>query len=180
MSRSIKASDINYRNILGRHISQVLSLFPWIHNFMLLLLSSSIELKYVCMRAYVMMTSSNGNILLVSGPLWGESTGHRWISPRKDQWRGALIFSLICAWRNGWANNRGAGDLRRHRAHYEVTVMIVLSLYWLVLLYSQSRHTLKRFSRYPVSHSKHVSPGHVWQLSIVKHPEKYNILETLL
>ena len=44
-------------------------------------------------------------------------------SPHKGQWRGALIFSLICAWINGWVNNREAGDLRRHRAHYDVTVM---------------------------------------------------------
>ena len=28
---------------------------------------------------YIMMTSSNGNIFRVTGPLWGESTGHRWI-----------------------------------------------------------------------------------------------------
>ena len=34
-------------------------------------------------------------------------------SPHKDQWRGALMFSLICAWINGWVNNREAGDLRR-------------------------------------------------------------------
>ena len=33
------------------------------------------------------------------------------------------IFSLICPWKNGWANNRNAGDLRHHRAHYDVTVM---------------------------------------------------------
>ena len=33
------------------------------------------------------------------------------------------MFSLICAWTNDWANNRDAGDLRRHRAHYDVTVM---------------------------------------------------------
>ena len=26
-----------------------------------------------------MMMSSNGNIFRVTGPLWGESTGHRWI-----------------------------------------------------------------------------------------------------
>ena len=32
-------------------------------------------------------------------------------------------FSLICACVNGWANNREAGDLRRHCAHYDVTVM---------------------------------------------------------
>ena len=44
-------------------------------------------------------------------------------SPHKGQWRGALMFSLIFAWINGWVNNREAGDLRRHRAHYDVTVM---------------------------------------------------------
>ena len=50
---------------------------------------------------------------------------HRWPvnSPHKGQWRGALVFSLICAWINGWVNNGEAGDLRRHRAHYDVTVM---------------------------------------------------------
>ena len=42
----------------------------------------------------------------------------------KSQWRGALMLSLICAWINGWGNNRKAGDLRRRRAHYDVTVMI--------------------------------------------------------
>ena len=44
-------------------------------------------------------------------------------SPHKGQWRGALLFSLICAWINGWVNSRKAGDLRHHRAHYDVTVM---------------------------------------------------------
>ena len=44
-------------------------------------------------------------------------------SPHKGQWRGAFIFSLIYAWINGWVNNRGAGDSRCHRAHYDVTVM---------------------------------------------------------
>ena len=52
-------------------------------------------------------------------------------SPCKGQWRGALMFSLICAWINYGVNNGEAGDLRRHRAHYDVTVMfakhIVLS-----------------------------------------------------
>ena len=45
------------------------------------------------------------------------------ISPHKGQWRGALMFSLICAWINGWVNNREAGDLRRYHAHYGVIVM---------------------------------------------------------
>ena len=46
-------------------------------------------------------------------------------SPHKGQWRGALMLSLICAWTNGWVNHRDTGDLRRHRAHYDVIVMIL-------------------------------------------------------
>ena len=45
-------------------------------------------------------------------------------SPHKGQWRGALMFSLICVCINGWVNNREAGDLRRYRAHHDVIVMI--------------------------------------------------------
>ena len=48
-------------------------------------------------------------------------------SPHKRQWRGALMFCLICAWMNGWANKREADNLRRHRAHYHVTVMLCSS-----------------------------------------------------
>ena len=72
--------------------------------------------------ANYMMTSSNGNISHVNGPLWGESTGHQWFPLTK--WQGGLMFSLICAWANGWANNQDASDLRPHRNHYDVTVMI--------------------------------------------------------
>ena len=44
-------------------------------------------------------------------------------SPHKGQWSGALKFSLVWAWTGGWANNRGAGDLRCHRAYYDVTAI---------------------------------------------------------
>ena len=50
--------------------------------------------------------------------------GNSPVTPHKDQWCGSLIFPLICAWINGWVNNREAGDLRRHRAHHDVTVML--------------------------------------------------------
>ena len=40
-------------------------------------------------------------------------------SPHKGQWRGAWI----CARINVWTNNREAGYLRRHRAHYDSIVM---------------------------------------------------------
>ena len=45
--------------------------------------------------------------------------------PHKGQWRGALMFSLIIAWTNGWENGRAAGDFRRHRSHYDVILMLI-------------------------------------------------------
>ena len=60
---------------------------------------------------------------------WSFVWGIHWSpvnSPHKGQWRGALMFSLICAWTNGWVNNRGAVDLRRHRADYDVAVKHIL------------------------------------------------------
>ena len=171
----------------------------------------SATLALLLLRGSVlMMTSSNGNNFQVTRPMWGESTGHQWItltkvsdsglwcfiwsapeqtveqiietpviwdaitliikslvrgslmgrwnpmyhhlsvyyddvikwkhfprywpfvreihrspviSPHKGQWRGALMFSSICVWINGWVNNRDAVALRRHRAHYYVIVM---------------------------------------------------------
>ena len=44
-------------------------------------------------------------------------------SPHKGQCHGTLMFYLICAWINGWVKNRRAVVLRRHRAHYDVSVM---------------------------------------------------------
>ena len=44
-------------------------------------------------------------------------------SPHIGQWRGVLMFSLIYVWINGWVNNGEAGDLRRYRTHYDVTVI---------------------------------------------------------
>ena len=73
-----------------------------------------IHVTYSSSFLLTMMTSSNGNILHVTGHFCGEFKG---------QWRRALMFSLICSWINGWVNNRKAGDLRRHRAHYDVIVM---------------------------------------------------------
>ena len=43
--------------------------------------------------------------------------------PPIGQWRRALMFSFISAQINGWVNTGEAGDLRRHRAHYDAIVM---------------------------------------------------------
>ena len=64
-----------------------------------------------------MMTSSNRNIFRDTGPLCVHRSPVN--SPHRGQWRGALMFSLICAWINDWVNNREAGDLRRHHSNYD-------------------------------------------------------------
>ena len=58
-------------------------------------------------------------------------------SPHKGQWCGALIFSLICTWINGWVNNHEAGDLRRHPVHYDVIVMKWLDFFSMNLMAHQ-------------------------------------------
>ena len=64
-------------------------------------------------------------------------------SPHKVQWRGALMFSLICVWINDLANNHESGDLRRHRAHYDVTVM---------LSYNACKNSMPPFERLNITH----------------------------
>ena len=75
-------------------------------------------------------------------------TGHRW--------RGALMFSLICAWINGSVINREAGDLRRHRSHYNVIVMNYHLSRHQVTTYAPSRHIISRkgllLDFYPETH----------------------------
>ena len=71
-----------------------------------------------------MMTSSNGTIFRVTGPLCGEFTGPRWIPLTK-----ASDAELCCfLWTAPWVNNRESGDLRRHRVHYDVIEMKPLCL----------------------------------------------------
>ena len=76
----------------------------------------------------LMMTSSNGNIFRVTGHLCGEFTG-RGESPAQRPVTGSFDVSLICARINDWVNNREAGDLRRHRGHYDVNVMLTSRSY---------------------------------------------------
>ena len=70
-----------------------------------------------------MMTSSNGNIFRVTGPLCWEFTGYRWIPLTKPSNAELWCFLWSTPWINGKVSNREAGDLRRHRAHYDVIVM---------------------------------------------------------
>ena len=83
-----------------------------------------------CLRDVTfMMTSSNGNIFRVTGPLCGEFTGHRWIPRTKASDAELWCFSLICARINGWVKNGCAGDLRRHRDHHGVALLYATCLH---------------------------------------------------
>ena len=74
-----------------------------------------------------MMTSSQGNIFCVTGLFVRGIHRSPLNSPRKGQWRGALILSLIWAWTNDRVNKRDAGDFIRQRAHYDIGVMMIHS-----------------------------------------------------
>ena len=90
-----------------------------------------------------MMTSINWNIFRVTGPWWGIRQSPV-SSAHKGHWRAALMFSLISAWPNGWVNNRYAGDLRRHSAHYDVTVMFLEKR----ITWQNNAHCLQFVGRY--------------------------------
>ena len=81
---------------------------------------ASVTIIFLCFWPHFMMTSSNSNIFALLAFCAGNSpvTGG-------FPWRGALMFSLVCAWVNGWANNQDADVLRRHHTSYDVTVMNV-------------------------------------------------------
>ena len=60
----------------------------------------------------------------IDSPLLGLCEGNSPVnSLQKGQRRGALMFSLTCAWTNAWVNNLNDRDLKRNRAHYDATVM---------------------------------------------------------
>ena len=68
-----------------------------------------------------MMTSSNGSILLAlcagNSPVAGDFASQRPATQSFD------VFIDLRRKKNTCVNNREAGDLRRHRAHYDVIVV---------------------------------------------------------
>ena len=75
-------------------------------------------LGWCCWNCIHMMTSSNGN----TGPLWGESTGDRWIPLTKASDAELWCFFMY-TWTNAWASSRDTGGLRPRHAYCNVTTM---------------------------------------------------------
>ena len=81
-----------------------------------------------------MMTSSNENIFLFTGPLSGEFTGLRWIPLTKSSNAELSCFFFIYPCINGWVHSRESGDLRLHRAYYDIIVIGFIMLWCGVVL----------------------------------------------
>ena len=116
-------------------------------------------------------------------------------SLHKSQWRRAFVFSLICAWTHGWVNNCRAGDLRRHRAHYDVTVMdkpklrYVQSVKWIFVLIEKiwygenfQSKTRQDKARWFGTQTRMRFYGCVWEYFIVMHcySDRYRVNKALL
>ena len=88
------------------------------------------HIYHIIMKMMNTMTPSNGNIFRVTGPLCGDFTGHWWIPLTKASDAEPWCLFWYVPWINGCVNDREAGDLRPHRAHSDVIVMICYSLPW--------------------------------------------------
>ena len=104
------------------------------------------------------MTSSDVNFFRVTDPLCGEFTGHRWIPRTK-----AIDAELWCfLWSEPWRNIREAGDLRRHRAHFDVIVMIwtIVGLLLIVGDVLTGKQTV--FTEYEFENFVRIMPGNYY------------------
>ena len=71
-------------------------------------------------------------------------------SPHKSQWRGALMFALICAVKKRLSKHSWGWWFETHRAHYDVIIIINPSIYsrerskqcWLEILWISNIHSL--------------------------------------
>ena len=75
--------------------------------------------EWYCKR---MMTSPNGSISALLALCEGNPPINGGFPSQRPVTR-SFNHSFICAWTNGWANNRDAGDLRRQDAHCDLIVM---------------------------------------------------------
>ena len=72
-------------------------------------------------------------------------------SLHKGQWRGALVLSLICTRINVWVNNGEAGDLRRYRARYDVTVKLKDDEHYVAIVEAVANISCQRSMPYPTT-----------------------------
>ena len=82
--------------------------------------SYSYLLLFVILHKKYMMASSNGSALLTLCAGTSLVTSEY---PSQRPVMRSFYVSFDLRWTNGWLNNWDAGDLSRHRAHYDVIIM---------------------------------------------------------
>ena len=88
-------------------------------------------MHYIVFVGNKISMSSNANIF----PRYWSFVIPRTKTSDAELW--CFLWFAICAWINGWANNREAGDLRHQRAHYDVILICCWHLqYFTVLLHT--------------------------------------------
>ena len=90
--------------------------------------AQALEHYWLCFvgKGWHTMTSSNGNIFCVTGPLCGNSPVTDEFHSQRLVTRSFDVFfdPLLNKW---LSKDGGAGDLRRYRSHYDITVMIIVT-----------------------------------------------------
>ena len=67
----------------------------------------------VGIRAYMDYQRQHGNVFRITGPLWWESIGDRWVPITKSQYGGTSVVSLLWDWTSCGSISWFAGDLSR-------------------------------------------------------------------
>ena len=94
----------------------------------------------------LLLEQNNRNQMVTFSALLTLCAGNSLVTSESQSQRSAMqMFSLICAWTYGCVNIRDTGDLRRHRAHYDVTVMFsscenAMSFIWKYLYATTNDH----------------------------------------
>ena len=106
--------------------------------------------------ASIMMTSSNGNIFRVIGPLCGEFTGHRWIPSQRPLPRSFIVlFNLrldkrLSKHSRRWWFETPSSSLWRHWNDFCILcqeLSMLFTLYSVVVWYWENKISLWRFLR---------------------------------
>ena len=104
-------------DICNHKSSQVYT--EWLHFYMKSLISEpriSYDIEYMlCEHCHMLSSITKTEVPMQPGLSW-------WRHQMETVTRSFDVF-LICTRTNGWVNNREAGDLRHHRAHYDVIVI---------------------------------------------------------
>ena len=91
--------------------------------------SVSISIRYECHQLGSSLWSHQFETF--SALLALNAGNRRWIPLTKASDAESWCFLWFAPWINGWVNNSEAGDLRRHRAHYDVTnVVLSMRIFW--------------------------------------------------